>query len=142
MPAGGACVGAVASMGAHVFRQGAGLREGLAAGGAGVWAVAGMGAHVACQAAGLREGLAAGGAGVGAIAGMAAHVFTEIISTRRARLPPVLHNTKPAPPQGLDGGAINTPESSEGMCFLRYEKQHDCGCASASSAPTGGALLL
>jgi len=46
-------------MGAHVFRQADGVREGLAAGGAGVGAVAGMGAHVPRQAAGFREGLAA-----------------------------------------------------------------------------------
>ena len=44
-------------MGAHVYRQVAGLREGLAAGGACVGAVAGMGAHVFRQAAGLEKAL-------------------------------------------------------------------------------------
>ena len=57
-----------------VSRQGAGVREGLAAGGADVGAPAGMGLHVSCQVAGHREGLTAGGAGVGAVAGMGAHV--------------------------------------------------------------------
>ena len=41
-------------MGAHVYRQAAGHREGLAAGGAGVGAVARMGAHVYRQAATVR----------------------------------------------------------------------------------------
>ena len=50
-------------MGAHVSRQGAGLREGLAASGAGVGAVAGLCTNVLRQGAGLRKGLAAGGAG-------------------------------------------------------------------------------
>jgi len=84
-------------------------------------------------------GLAAQGGSGGALQELCGS--TEITSTRRARLPPVMHNTKPAPPQGSDGGAINTPKSSEGMCFLCYGMQHECGCASASSTPTGGALL-
>ena len=54
--------------------QVAGLREGPAAGGAGVGAIAGMGAHVCRQVAGRRAGLTAGGAGVGTVAGMGAHV--------------------------------------------------------------------
>jgi len=41
-----------------VHRQFAGLREGLAAGGAGVGAATGMDAHVYRQAAGRRDGLA------------------------------------------------------------------------------------
>ena len=36
----------VAGMGAHVFPQGAGVREGMSTGDADVGAVAGMGAHV------------------------------------------------------------------------------------------------
>jgi hypothetical protein len=66
LAAGRAGVGAVAGMGAVVYRQVGGRLEGLAAGGAGEGAVAGMGAQVSRQVAGLREGLAAGGAGVGA----------------------------------------------------------------------------
>ena len=54
------------------------LRKGLAAGGADVGAVAGMGAHVYRQVGRLREGLAAGGAGVGALAGMDAHVCRQV----------------------------------------------------------------
>ena len=53
---------------AHVSRQVAGPREGLAAGDADIGAVAGMGAHVSRQGVGPREGLAAGGADVGAVA--------------------------------------------------------------------------
>ena len=59
---GGADVGPVAGMGAHVYRQIAGAREGLTAGGAWVGAVAGVGAHVCHQAVGPRACLAAGGA--------------------------------------------------------------------------------
>ena len=62
LTAGGAYVGAVAGMGAHVLRQGAVQRESLAAGGACVGAVTGMGALVSRQASGLREGLATDGA--------------------------------------------------------------------------------
>ena len=39
-------------MGTHVLRQVAGLREGMTTGGADVGAVAGMGAHVSRQVAG------------------------------------------------------------------------------------------
>ena len=60
---GGADIGAVAGMDAHVCGQVDGCREGVAAGGADVGAVAGMGAHVCRQAAGRRASLAAGGAG-------------------------------------------------------------------------------
>ena len=63
-----------AGMGANVYRQGAGAREGHAAGGAGVGAVAGMGAHVCRQVVGPREGHAAGDADIGADAGMGAHI--------------------------------------------------------------------
>ena len=49
-------------MGAHVFRQVAGLRKGVAAGSTGAGAVAGMGAHVFRQVAGPRARLAADGA--------------------------------------------------------------------------------
>jgi len=65
-----------------VYRQAAGLREGSAAGGAGVGAVAGMGAHVLRQVAGRRECVAAGGAGVGAVAGMGAHVYRQVAGLR------------------------------------------------------------
>jgi len=82
MTAGGAGVGADAGMGSHVCRQVAGLREGMAAGGAGVGADAGMGSHVCRQVAGLREGMAAGGAGVGAVAGMGAHVCRQATGLR------------------------------------------------------------
>ena len=53
-------------------------REGLAAGGADVGAVADMGAHVCRQTAGLREGHAARGTGVGAVAGVGAHVCRQV----------------------------------------------------------------
>ena len=72
----------IAVVGVHVFPQGAGVRESLAAGRAGVWAVAGMGAHVASQAAGLREGHAAGRAGVWADAGMGANVGRQVARRR------------------------------------------------------------
>ena len=49
-------------MGAHVCRQVAGRRGGLAAGGAWVGAVAGMGPHVSREVSGFRAGLAADGA--------------------------------------------------------------------------------
>jgi len=62
-----------------VPRQAIRPREGLAASGACVGAVARMGAFVSRQVAGLREGLAACGAGVGAIAGMDAHVCRQAV---------------------------------------------------------------
>ena len=74
---GGANVGTVARMGAHVFCKAAGYKEGLTADCAGGGTVAGVGAHVSHQTARLREGHAAGGAGVGAVAGMGSHVSCE-----------------------------------------------------------------
>jgi len=69
-------------MGANVYRQGAGAREGHAAGGAGVGAVAGMGAHVCRQVVGPREGHAAGDADIGADAGMGAHMCFQVVGLR------------------------------------------------------------
>ena len=49
-----------------------------------------------------------------------------------------LRGTSSAPP---NGGAllaeINTPKSSEGMCFLCYGMQHECGCESQGQGELG-----
>jgi len=69
-------------MGAHVYRQVAGLRESLAAGGAGVGPVSSMGALLIFQIVGPRESLAAGDASVEAVSGMGAHVPRQVAGLR------------------------------------------------------------
>ena len=82
LAAGGAGVGAVSGMDAHMLGQLAGLREAQAADGAGVGTLAGMDANVVLQVAGEFEGLAAGGAVVGAVAVMGAHVLRQVVGER------------------------------------------------------------